>query len=64
MSILNYRLRVFSLQILIEHSVIVTDTAVYQTPRSAAYDMGMHCLRVSHKKDATFIWAKRYTVKS
>ena len=29
-----------------------------QTPRSAASDLGMHCLPMSHKKDATLIWVK------
>ena len=43
--------------------MIVSDAAVYQTPRTAASDMGMHCLPMSHKKDATLIRAKRYTVK-
>ena len=28
----------------------------YQTPRSAASDLGMHCLPTSHKKDAMLIW--------
>ena len=33
----------------------------YQTPppplRSPASDLGLHCLRVTHKKDARLIWA-------
>ena len=27
-----------------------------QTPRSAASDLGLHCLPVSHKKDARLLW--------
>ena len=27
-----------------------------QTKRSAASDQGLHCLSVSHKKDARLIW--------
>ena len=29
-----------------------------QTPRSAASDMVLHCLSMSHKKDARLIWVK------
>ena len=29
-----------------------------QTPRSAASDLGLHCLSMSHKKDARLIWVK------
>ena len=29
-----------------------------QTPRFAASDMVLHCLPMSHKKDARFIWVK------
>ena len=28
-----------------------------QTPRSAASDLGLHCLPMSYKKDAGLIWA-------
>ena len=27
-----------------------------QTPQSAASDLGLHCLPMSHKKDARLIW--------
>ena len=27
-----------------------------QTPRSAASDLGLHCLPMSHKKDPMLIW--------
>ena len=27
-----------------------------QMPRSAASDLGLHCLPMSHKKDARLIW--------
>ena len=27
-----------------------------QTPRSVASDLGLHCLSMSHKKDARLIW--------
>ena len=27
-------------------------------PHSAASDLGLHCLPMSHKKDARFIWVK------
>ena len=30
----------------------------YQTPRSVASDLGLHCLSMSHKKDARRIWVK------
>ena len=29
-----------------------------QTPYSAAADMGLHCLPMSHKKNARLIWVK------
>ena len=29
-----------------------------QTPRSAASGRGLHCLSMSHKKDARLIWVK------
>ena len=29
-----------------------------QTPRYTASDLGLHCLRTSHKKDASLIWVK------
>ena len=29
-----------------------------QTPHSVASDLGLHCLPMSHKKDARHIWAK------
>ena len=31
-----------------------------QTPRSAASDLGLHCLPMSHKKDARLIWANPF----
>ena len=30
-----------------------------QTPGSAASDLGLHCLPMSHKKDARLIWVSR-----
>ena len=27
-------------------------------PRSVAFDLGLHCLFMSHKKDARLIWVK------
>ena len=29
-----------------------------QTPRCAASDLGLHCLPLSHKKDARVIWVE------
>ena len=29
-----------------------------QTPHSVASDLGLHCLSMSHKKDARHIWVK------
>ena len=29
-----------------------------QMPRSAASDLGLHCLLVSHKKEARLVWVK------
>ena len=29
-----------------------------QTPRSAASDLGLHYLPMSHKKDARIVWVK------
>ena len=29
-----------------------------QMPRSAAYDLGLHCLPASHLRDARLIWVK------
>ena len=29
-----------------------------QTPHSVASDLGLHCLPMSHKKDARHIWIK------
>ena len=29
-----------------------------QTPRSVASDLGLHCLPMSHKKDAMLVWVK------
>ena len=29
-----------------------------QTPRNAAFDLGFHCLPMSHKKDSELIWVK------
>ena len=29
-----------------------------QTPNSVASDLGLHCLPMSHKKDARHIWVK------
>ena len=31
-------------------------------PHSVASDLGLHCLPLSHKKDARLIWVKRETV--
>ena len=33
-------------------------------PHSAASDLGLHCLPMSHKKDARLIWVKVNTVSS
>ena len=30
-----------------------------QTPPSVASDLGLHCLPMSHKKDARHIWVKK-----
>ena len=30
-----------------------------QTPRYAASDLGLHCLHMSHKKDAWCVWVKK-----
>ena len=30
-----------------------------QTPRIAASDPGLHCLPLSHKKDARLIWVRK-----
>ena len=30
----------------------------HQTPHSVASDLGLHCLPMSHKKDARHIWVK------
>ena len=32
-----------------------------QTPRTVASDLGLHCLPMSHKKDARLIWVKLLT---
>ena len=29
------------------------------TPHSVASDLGLHCLPLSHKKDAGYIWVKK-----
>ena len=29
-----------------------------RTPRSVASDLGLHCLPMSHRKDARLIWVK------
>ena len=31
-------------------------------PHSAVSDLGLHCLSMSHKKDARFIWVNRFFV--
>ena len=31
-----------------------------QAPHSAASDLGLHCLPMSHKKDARLIWANSW----
>ena len=47
------------IQILKEHSVSKRgDTD--QTPLSAPSDLGLHCLPLSHKKDAILIWVKKF----
>ena len=33
-----------------------------QTTHSVASDLGLHCLRMSHKKDARHIWVKNATI--
>ena len=30
-----------------------------QTLNSVAFDLGLHCLPMSHKKDARLIWVKK-----
>ena len=42
------------IQILIERSVNNGDPD--HTPHSVASDLGLHCLTMSHEKDARFIW--------
>ena len=45
------------IQFVIEYSVsIIGDSD--QTARSAASVLGLHCLYMSHKKDARLIWLK------
>ena len=34
-----------------------------QTPRSAAFDLGLQCLQTSHKKDARLIWVNVHDYK-
>ena len=45
------------IQILIEYSVKKSGDPD-QTPRSAASGLVLHCLPMSHKKDARLIWVK------
>ena len=44
------------IQILIEHSANSGDPD--QTPHHAASGLGLHCLHMSHKKDARLMWVK------
>ena len=46
-------LRLF--KIMIEHS-LANSGYPDQMPRSVASDLGLHCLPMSHKKDARHIW--------
>ena len=47
------------IQILIEHSVANSGDPD-QTLRSAVSGLGLHCLPMSHKKDARLKWVKHY----
>ena len=43
---------------LIEHSVLANRREPNQTPQYAASDLDLHCLPMSHKKDAMLKWVK------
>ena len=45
------------IEILIEHTVSNSEDPD-QIPHSAASDLGLHYLPMSHKKDARLIWVK------
>ena len=40
------------------------DGYLNQRPRSVASDLGLHCLPMSHKKDAMLIWVKYQHIKN
>ena len=46
------------IQILIKYSVYANSGDLDQTPHSVESDLGLHCLHISHKKDARLIWVK------
>ena len=46
-----------SFQVLIEHTKLKADSKKPdQTPHHAMSDLDLHCLSVSHKKDARLVW--------
>ena len=45
------------LQLLIER-LYANSRDPYETPLSAASDLGLRCLPMSHKKDARLVWVK------
>ena len=47
----------FFIQNLIENSVLANSGDPDQAPHFAASDLGLHCLSMSHKKEARGIWA-------
>ena len=46
------------IQIHIKHSVYSNSGEPDRTPCSAVSELGLHCLHMSHKKDASHIWVK------
>ena len=48
-------------QILVVYSVANSGDP-YQTSHSVASDLDQHCLAMSHKKDARFMWVDRSTI--
>ena len=61
MSILNFRgVSLYFFQILLElfNILLANSEDPDQTPHYAVSDMGLHCLPMSHKKDARHIWVK------
>ena len=52
------------IQILIEHSVYAISAEPDQTPRSAASDLVLHCLTISHKIHTRLIWVNSYFIST